>query len=453
MTTKLTRRALFGAAGVALSIPLLESLSPRRSAVAGVPAPPRRLIVWYVPNGINGATANAFRPVAAGASYALTPMLMPLAPLRAEVSVLTGLANRPAQASYMGSNDGAGDHARGTGSFLTGARIVKTEGAGVRNGVSFDQVAAAAIGSSTRLPSLQLGVDGGSSTGGCDSGYSCAYARNISWADATTPVPKLTNPVVIFDRLFASGETAALRARRQAYQTSVLDYVRGDAERLQPRLGQTDRQKLDEYLTAVRELERRIMSSAGAMTCTTPPRPVEGLAYAETVTVMNNLMAMALRCDVTRVITFMLGNAGSSRDYSFAGASGAHHELSHHMSDPEKLAKLQTIGTWEVRQFAALLTLLDGMREPDGTSLLDNSAVLFSSEIADGNGHWHYSLPVILAGRCGGDLAPGRHVVYGEERPIATLYLALLRALGATATSFGLEGTRVLENLGPVSMT
>ncbi len=451
MTTKLTRRALFGAAGFALSIPLLESVAPRRSAVAGVPVPPRRLIVWYVPNGINGSTANAFRPLAAGAGYALTPMLMPLSPLRSQFSVLTGLSNRPAQASYMGSNDGAGDHARGTGSFLTGARIAKTEGAGVRNGVSFDQVAAASIGASTRLPSLQLGVDGGSATGGCDSGYSCAYARNISWADATTPVPKLTNPAVIFDRLFASGESAALRARREAYRTSVLDYVRGDAERLQPRLGATDRQKLDEYLTAVRELERRIMASAEATTCETPPRPVDGLAYAETVTVMNSLMAMALRCDVTRVITFMLGNAGSSRDYAFAGAAGAHHELSHHMSDPEKLARLQTIGTWELRQFAALLTLLDGMHEADGSSLLDHSAVLFSSEISDGNGHWHHGLPVILAGRCGGELSPGRHVVYSEERPIAMLYLALLRALGVTASSFGLEGTRALEDLGRVS--
>jgi hypothetical protein len=451
MTTKLTRRALFGAAGVALSIPFLESLSPRRTAVAGVPLMPRRLIVWYVPNGINGSTPNAFRPVAAGSAYALTPMLAPLAPLRAEVQVLTGLANRPAQASYMGSNDGAGDHARGTGSFLTNARIAKTEGAGVRNGVSFDQVAAAAIGGSTRLPSLQLGIDGGSSTGGCDSGYSCAYARNISWADATTPVPKLTNPAVIFDRLFAGGESMALRARRQAYQSSVLDYIRGDAERLQQRLGATDRQKLDEYLTAVRELERRIMAADAPMTCTLPPRPVEGLAYAELVAVMNNLMALALRCDATRVITFMLGNAGSGRDYSFIGAAGAHHEISHHMSEPEKLAKLQTIGTWEVQQFAGLLRLLDGMREPDGTSLLDNSAVLFSSEIADGNGHLHHGLPVVLAGRCGGALTPGRHVVYAEERPIANLFLALLNALGATATSFGLEGTRVLENLGAVS--
>ena len=452
MTTRLTRRALFGAAGAALAIPLLESLSPRRAAQAGVPLLPRRIIVWYVPCGINGSSANAFRPVTAGADYALPPMLAPLAALRSEVLVLSGLANRPAQASYLGVNDGAGDHARGTGSFLTNARIVKTEGAGVRNGVSFDQVAAAAIGAETRLPSLQLGIDGGAATGGCDSGYSCAYARNISWSDATTPVPKLTNPAVVFDQLFAGGESEALRARRQVYQSSVLDYVLDDAARLSPRLGQTDRQKLDQYLTAVRELERRILSAAGPTTCVAPPRPVDGLAFADLVGVMNQLMAMALRCDATRVITFMLGNAGSSRDYSFAGAAGAHHELSHHMSDPAKLAKLQTIGTWEVQQFAALLGLLDGMREPDGTSLLDNTAVLISSEIGDGNSHPHAALPVLVAGRCGGALTPGRHVVYADERPIANLYLALLQAVGASTRSFGLEGTRVLENLGAVSM-
>lgn len=451
MSTKLTRRALLGAAGVSIAVPALESLLPRRSAVAGGPTLPRRLIVWYVPCGINGSAADAWRPATAGADYALSPMLAPLGALRSQVSVLTGLANRPAQATYMGMADGAGDHARGTGSFLTAARIVKTEGAGIRNGISMDQVAANAIGGTTRLPSLQLGIDGGAPTGGCDSGYSCAYARNISWSDATTPVPKLTNPGVVFDRLFAGGESSAMRARRAAYRTSVLDYVRGDAERLQPQLGATDRQKLDEFLTSVRELERRTAAMAGPASCGAPMRPADGLAFASTVTVMNQLMALALRCDLTRVVTFMLGNAGSGRDYSFIGASGAHHELSHHMSDPEKLRKLQIIGTWEVQQFAALLTQLREMTEPDGSTVLDHTAALFSSEIADGNGHWHYSLPVLLAGGCGGQLTPGRHVVYPEERPIASLYLALLRAVGATATSFGLEGTRVLENLGPVS--
>jgi hypothetical protein len=451
MTKQLTRRALLGGAGVAVAIPALESLMPRRAARAGGSPIPRRMIVWYVPCGINGSTPNAWRPVAEGAGFALSPMLAPLGALRSEVLVLTNLANRPAQASYMGTNDGPGDHARGTGCFITNARIVKTEGTGIRAGVSFDQVAAASIGMTTRFPSLQLGIDGGGSTGGCDSGYSCAYARNISWSSPTTPLPKLTNPVTVFDRLFAAGESAALAARRRAYQASVLDYVRGDATRLQGVVGASDRAKLDEYLTAVRELERRVMMTGGAV-CMTPPRPMDGLTFAQHVSVMNQLMAMALRCDLTRVATFMLGNAGSGRDFSFIGASGAHHELSHHQSDPEKIRKLQIIGTWEVQQFAALLTTLQGMREPDGSSVLDHTTALFSSEIADGNGHWHYSLPVLLAGRCGGQFNTGRHVVYTPEQPIANLVLAMLRAVGSTATSFGLEGTRPLANLGAVSM-
>lgn len=452
MTTKLTRRALLGGAGVAVAIPALESLMPREARAGGSP-PPRRMVIWYVPNGINGSTANAWRPATEGAGFALTPMLTPLGDLRSEVLVLTGLANRPAQASYMGTNDGPGDHARGTGSFLTGARLVKTDGTGIRNGVSVDQVAASVLGMGTRLPSLQLGIDGGSSTGGCDSGYSCAYSRNISWSSATTPLPKLTNPVTVFDRLFAGGESAAAAARRRAYQSSVLDYVRREATGLQTRLGATDRAKLEEYLTAVRELERRIMTAPGGVTCTAPPTPVAGLAYTEHVRVMNQLMAMALRCDLTRVVTFMLGNGGSGRDYGFIGAAGAHHELSHHQSDAEKIRKLQIIGTWEVQQFAGLLTQLRAMREPDGSSVLDHTTALFSSEIADGNGHWHYSLPVLLAGRCGGQFSTGRHVVYATERPIASLYLAMLRAVGVRAASFSLEGARVLENLGAVSMT
>jgi hypothetical protein len=453
MTTKLTRRALLGGAGVALAIPMLESLMPRGVANAGGTPIPRRLIFWYVPNGINGTSANAWRPTTEGAGFALTPMLMPLAALRSEITVLSGLGNRPANALYNGMNDGPGDHARGTGSFLTAARLAKTEGTGIRNGISVDQVAANAIGMMTRLPSLQIGTDGGGSTGGCDSGYSCAYARNISWSSATTPVPKLTNPVTVFDRLFAGGESATLRARRRAYQLSVLDYVRRDATALSTRLGVTDRRKLEEYLTAVRELERRVMSTPGGMVCTAPPRPMEGLAIQQHIQVMNQLTAMALRCDATRVVTFMLGNAGSGRDHSFIGAPGGHHEISHHQSDADKIRKLQIIGTWEVQQFAHLLTQLQMLREADGSSLLEHTLAFFSSEINDGNAHSHSGLPVLLAGRGGGMVTPGRHVVYATERPVANLYIAMLRTVGVNVARFGEEGMRPLENLGPVSMT
>jgi Protein of unknown function (DUF1552) len=451
MTTTLTRRALLGAAGVSVALPLMESFLPRKQANAGGTPIPKRMIVWYVPNGINGSSQNAWRPATEGSAYALTPMLAPLGALRSEALVLTGLTNLPASYSYMGSNDGGGDHARGTGSFLTCARPLKTEGRDIRNGISADQVAANAIGMRTRFPSLQLGTESGASTGGCDSGYSCAYSNNISWASAETPLPKLTSPVTVFDRIFAGGESAALRARRNVYQSSVLDYIRRDATRLSTQLGQTDRRKLEEYLTAVRELERRIMNPTGAVVCATPPRPMDGLGSAEHVQVMTQLMVLAMRCDATRVITFMLGNGGSGRDYEFIGAPGAHHETSHHQMDAQKIAKLQAIGTWEVLQFANMLQQMAMLREMDGTSMLDNSVALFSSEISDGDAHSHEQLPVLLAGRCGRQFDTGRHVVYSTPRPIANLYIAMIRAVGGEATRFGLEGTRPLENLGAVS--
>lgn len=447
----LTRRALLGSAGVALAIPALESLLPRPSAQAQPRVIPRRLLIYYVPNGMNGSSTGAFRPTATGRDYALTPILEPIGALRSEVLVLSGLSNRPAAASYGGTNDGPGDHARGTGSFLTCARLRKTEGTNIQNGISVDQVAAGAVGMSTRFPSLQLGVDGGASAGNCDSGYSCAYARNISWASATTPLPKLTNTATIFDRLFAGGEDAAARARRQAYQSSVLDYVRQDATRLQPRLGATDRRKLEEYLDSVREVERRVSMGAGARACATPPRPSDGMDFQRTLAVHHELMALAFQCDHTRVITFMLGNAGSGRNYAFLGADGGHHELSHHQRDARKLAALQTIGAFEVRQFAALLGRLRTLTESDGSGLLDHCAVLFSSEISDGDAHNHTNLPVLLAGRCGAQLDPGRHVAFTGDPPIANLYLALLKALGVRAERFGAEGDRVLPNLGAVS--
>jgi hypothetical protein len=437
--------------GVALAVPVLESLLPRRSAAAQPRTIPRRLLIYYVPNGMNGSTTGAFRPSGTGRDYALTPILEPLGDLRGEVLVLSGLSNRPAAASYAGSNDGPGDHARGTGSFLTCARLRKTEGTNIQNGISVDQVAAGAVGMATRFPSLQLGVDGGASAGNCDSGYSCAYARNISWASATTPLPKLTSPGTIFDRLFAGGEEAAARARRQAYQASVLDYVREDATRLQGRLGATDRRKLEEYLTSVREVERRVAMGAGGRVCAPPARPAEGMDFSRTLGVFHELMALAIQCDQTRVLTFMLGNAGSGRNYAFLGADGGHHELSHHQRDARKLAALQTIGAFEVRQLALLLGRLRSLTESDGSTLLSHTAVLFSSEISDGDAHNHTNLPVLLAGRLGGQLDPGRHVVYPGDPPIANLYLALLKGMGVTAARFGVEGDRVLPSLGPVS--
>lgn len=452
MITKLGRRAFLGGASVALALPMLESLAPRGSAQAGGMTPPRRLVVFYVPNGMPMAS---WTPSAEGADFPLSPILSPLAELRAESQVLTGLANRPAERVFRGSDDGGGDHSRGTGSFLTCARLRRTSGTDLRNGVSADQVVAQSLGGATRFPSLQLGLRAGNSTGNCDAGYSCAYGSNISWSGPSRPLARLTSPQAAFNRLFGGfdqGGTREEQARRLAYRTSVLDRVREDATRLHARLGQTDRRKLDEYLSSVREVEQRVARSGSLPAgCTVPAAPGADLDQTRRAEVMCDLMAIALQCDLTRVITFMVDNGGGNESYGFLGANGSHHDISHHQNDPEKIRQLVAIGTWEVAQFAYLLRRLRAVQNPDGSTLLDHSAALFSSELSDSNLHTHDNLPVLLAGRCGGQLTPNRHVAYPTERPMADLYLAMIRAVGATADRFGDDGTGVLDNLGPVS--
>jgi hypothetical protein len=453
--SRMSRRVILGGAGVAVALPALDALLPRNEARAQMRPPARRVLFYYVPCGINSSDDRGFRPAATGegAAWTYSRMLMPLgAALKPHTLVISGLHNLPAAASFGGTNDGPGDHARGTGSFLTAARVNKTEGTDIRNNVSIDQVIAQRAGEMWRFRSLQLGIDGGSSAGGCDSGYSCAYARNISWSGPTTPLPKITSPATAFDRLFAGMDpaaTAAAQARRRAYASSVLDFVRADTTALQARLGPTDRRKLDEYLTAIREVETRI-GRTEAMVCAAPGRPAATLPFQQHVDLMHDLMALAFRCDLTRVQTFMLGNAGSNRVFDFIRESTGHHTLSHHMRDPGNLMSLERIGTWEIQKFGELCNRLRMIDDGSGASVLDNTVVMFSSEIADGDAHAHSGLPLFLVGGGGGQLRTDRHLDVGSQ-PIADLYIALARIMGVTLTRFGEQGTRVLANLGAVS--
>jgi hypothetical protein len=436
---RISRRAFVGGAGATVALPFLPSLWRGRAFAQA--APPLRFLAYYVPCGIH---MPAWTPAAEGAGYAITPILQPLvdAAVRDDVLVLTGLANEPARP------DGPGDHASGTGAFLTCAHPYKTEGADLKNGISVDQVAAGVIGTDTPFPSLELGIEGGSSAGGCDSGYSCAYSRNIAWAGESTPLPHLTNPSTVFDRLFGGLDPMASAAeleRRKRHKTSVLDYVIGDTTRLSGTLGATDRRKLDEYLTGLRALETRINDDSMTV-CDPGTRPPDNYDYPTQVGLMQDLMVLALQCDMTRVITFMLGQAATGRSYDFIGVTGAHHELSHHQDDAAKQASLQTIDTWEVEQFATLLAKLKAIDE-GGMSLLDNAAVFFSSEIEDGDSHSHYNLPVLVAGKLGGALNPGRHLRYADDEPIANLFTSLLQGLGVSNDKFGLDGTGPLPNL------
>lgn len=435
------RRFLAIGAGAAIALPLFESLRPRHArALPG--DPPRRLIFWYVPNGIH---MPAWTPVADGAGYPFSPILAPLVEpgwpdLRPQVSVLTGLKNDPARP------DGIGDHASGTGAFLTVRHVRKTEGADIQNGISVDQVAAAAQAGATRFASLELGLDAGASVGGCEAGYSCAYSSNISWAGPSTPMPKTVTPRALFDRMFSGFDPNASVAeleRRRRYATSVLDHGVGAAQSLKLRLGRSDQLKLDEYLTAVRTVEQRISEPAPLCNPGAPPGP--GLGFHDTTESMSDLMVIALRCDQTRVITFMQGDAGSQRAYPYLGITDGHHELSHHRDDEGKITMLQTINHWEVGRFASLVRKLAAVHE-DGVSLLDSSAVFFSSELEDGDAHGHSNLPVLLAGRCGGAFTPGRHLRYPGVT-IANLYLAMLAAVDAPQATFGDDGTEALIGL------
>lgn len=433
----MNRRQFLRSAGATVALPLFSSLAGvslfrGQAAAAGLI---RRLLVYYIPNGIH---MPAWTPKETGESYTLTPTLASLAPFKEDLLVLTGLANR------SGKPDGPGDHAGGTGAFLTCFKVRKTDGADIVGSISMDQLAVQKLNPSTRFPSLQLGLDGGGSSGGCDSGYSCAYTRSISWAGPKTPLQKIVGPRATFDLLFSGPDPAKTKEeadRRARLGKSVLDNLRADASAIRGRLGKTDQRKLDEYLTSVRSLETRLSTLSAV--CQPGDRPAMDATVPEQSRLVNEMMVLAFRCDLSRIITYMLANGQSGRPYPFLGITRGHHEISHHQNRPENHRDLQIINTWEVEQFAHLLGLMKAVKEGEGT-MLDNTAIYFSSEIQDGNAHQHYNLPVLLAGRCGGAWKTGRHILYKEERTMGDLFITLLSALGVPVTSFGADGQKPL---------
>jgi hypothetical protein len=423
----LSRRSFLGGAGVMVGLPLLEAMIPARAQAGGALAV-QRLLCIYVPNGIH---MQAWTPAVTGPGFELTPILQPLSALKSEILVVSGLDNAPAE------SEGPGDHASGTSGFLTCTHVTKSETT-ITNGTSIDQVYAQHVGGQTVIPSMQLGIEGGGNSGGCDSGYSCAYSRNISWV-GDTPLSKLTSPATAFDLLFAGfdpGATAQELAQRKANRLSVLDYTRADAEQLALRLGTSDRIKLEEYLDSVRDLELKVQTDDTAPACEVGPNPGEPGDITAHIRAMFDVMVKAFECDRTRVISFMMGNAGSNRSYAFLGYPDGHHQYSHHADDPGNLAAIQAINTWEIEQLAYLLDRMAGIVEPDGGTLLDSAMVYFSSEIEDGNAHRHFNLPVLLAGRGGGVIEPGRHIMH-DGVPMSNLFLGMLQGLGVPVSGFG----------------
>jgi hypothetical protein len=445
-TDLIPRRTVLKGLGAVMALPWLEAMGLQTGWAAGnTPtknAAPNRMAILYVPNGVN---MDGWRVGTEGALPSkLPPILAPLNNVRSDFSILTGLTADKARAH----GDGGGDHARAMSAFLTGAQPRKTDGANIRSGVSADQMAAARIGDRTRLASLEIGTEASKLAGGCDSGYSCIYQSNISWRSATQPMPKEVNPKLIFERLFGSG-TDLERQRRDSARKSVLDAVREDYRDLNGRLGAEDQRKLDEYFTAVREMELRIAKSGqdgrsklpvGALT----PRGIPE-SYAEHLRLLADLIVLAFQTDTTRVATFVLANEGSNRSYPFIGVRDGHHSISHHGHDPVKLSKIQDINVFHSTQLAYLLERLKSVKEGDG-NLLDHSMIVYGSGNGDGDRHNHDDLPILLAGKGCGTIKQGRHVVYQKETPLNNLWVSMLNRMDIRDVQLG-DSTGELKKL------
>jgi hypothetical protein len=441
---RISRRTVLCGVGTAMALPFLEAMLPSPLAAGGPalkPRPPRRMACIYVPNGV---IPSDWLPQTEGAGFDLTPILQSLAALRQDVLVLSGLTCDKARPN----GDGAGDHARASAAFLTGAQARKTAGANFRAGASADQVAAARLGDRTRLPSLEIGIERFRGSGNCDSGYSCVYEHTLAWRNATSPLPTETDPKLVFDRLFSEKADDPERGKRSRLKASVLDAVLEDARDLDKHLGGADRQKLDQYLTCVRELEQRI-ARAEKLPPAKPPkgatRPNQPADLSEHFRLMCDLLVLAFQADVTRIATFMFAREGSNLQYRMIGVSEGHHELTHHRGDPKMIAKVREINKYHIQQFAYLLGKLKAVPEADGT-LLDNCMIAYGSAIGDGNRHTHHDLPVLLAGKGGGSIKPGRHLRYPNETPLNNLWLALLDRMGTHTGQLG-DSTGLLEGL------
>ncbi len=430
----LPRRTFLRGLGAAVALPFLDSMRPALVAASTV-APPVRIAFAYIPNGV---ILKDWKPASEGRDYTFTRILKPLEAHRESFSILSGLDHSNANAL----GDGGGDHARAGACFLTGVHPKKTSGSDIHAGISADQIAALEVGRQTRFPSLELGCDDSRVVGGCDSGYSCAYTNSISWRTPTTPMPPEINPRVVFERLFGSDDvnlTPEARALRAANRRSVLDLVRDDTAQLTGKLGNADRRKIDEYLTAVREIEKRIQSAEKDYRQVNPgiekPSGIPA-TFDEYLTLMFDLQLAAFRTDLTRVSTVVLGREGSRRVYPEIGVPDPHHPLSHHRNMEDPIEKLTKINTYHVQILANYIGKLKSTPDGDG-SLLDHTLFAYASAISDGNQHTHEDLPVLLAGKGKGSIRPGRHIAFPKGTPMTNLYMTMLDHVGVRPESIG----------------
>ncbi len=435
------RRTMLKGLGASLALPLLDGMVPAFTALRDTAAAPvRRLGVVYVPNGM---MMDHWTPTAEGTDFEFPSILESLEPFRRQVQLLSG----------MHGVDAEGPHARASTRFLTGVASKRDDGSNLRAGVSMDQIAGRVLGQETQLATLELAIDGRDFAGSCDEGFSCAYTNTISWANETTPLPMENNPRAVFERLFGdSGSTdPEVRKARLEKDASLLDSVTERARYLSRQLGSTDQAKLDQYLDAVRDVERRIQMAEAQSDRELPvidqPAGIPS-TFGEHSRLMFDLLALAYETDLTRVATFMMGREITGRTYAEIGVPDAHHPISHHQRDPVKLEKLRQINRYHAQLFTEFVQRLSSTPDGDGT-LLDNSMIIYGAGMADSNAHYSGDLPILLAGGAAG--TGGRHVQYDDNTPLANLHLSLLDKMGVPIESLGDSTGRLpLETLSGV---
>lgn len=444
----MSRRTVLRGLGASVALPLLDGMVPAYVALRATAAPAQRLGIVYVPMG---AVMENWTPATEGAGFELSPILQPLAPVRDQLLVLTGLDNQPAVAL---PGEPAGGHGRIGAAFLTGVHAKPTEGVDFRAGVSIDQIAGAELGRETQLASLEVGLESTDLAGACDVGYSCAYVNTLCWRSPTTPLPMENNPRAVFERLFGDSDStdSTARATRLRRNRSLLDSVQGAVSDRRRELGAGDQVRLTEYLDAIRDVERRIQLAEAQSDRELPlfERPAGSIpeSFEEYARIMIDLQILAFESDMTRVITFMIGKELSSRTFPELGVPDQHHPLSHHQNKPESLEKLTRVQVFQAGLLAYYLERLRSTPDGDG-SLLDHMTLIYGSGMSNSNLHVPLGLPILVAGGGAGTLRGGRHIRYPEGTPLSNLYQTVLSKLGVPVERIG-DSTGTFRELSGV---
>ena len=444
---RIPRRTVLRGLGSVLALPFLDSMVPALGAARDTAhTSVRRLNIVYLPNGVarDSADIDYWTPDGEGAEFEFSPILAPLAPFRENVIVLSGLTQRPPGGRRDGGHSGAASK------FLTSWVPERDKAAELLAATSMDQIAAKVLGQKTQFASLELGLDARDYAGSCGDGL-CGYTNTISWSSPETPLPVENSPRVVFERLFGDNPSTDLEVRLARLKTdrSILDSVLEEVATFRGVLGEGDRAKIDEYLTAIRDVERRIhlaeqqAGSKGLPVLEQPPGIPN--TFKEHADLMFDLQVLAFQSDFTRIGTFMIGREITGRSYREIGVPEAHHPLSHHEDDPQKVAALAKINTYQTTVFARYVEKLRATPDGDG-SLLDHMMILYGAGMFNSNTHSSQSLPLVLLGGGGGQLKGGRHLVFSNVTPVANLHLTLLEKLGIPEETFG-ESTGPLERL------